>query len=132
MERLTRIRVPPGAGLTCTGQSLLSRAPGDGLALDSTGFHCGRSGGKQIRKETIQTPATMVLARLGVMIERYLTGRVTATYLSTLIAHKFKIDAVDIHTSVTSQPRHHTWPNIQTSRICLVLFCFVLFYAIAS
>lgn len=87
--------------------------------VELDGFQCCSKGGKQIRKDTIQTPATIVLARRGVMMDRYLTGRVTATYLSTLIAHRFNIDAVDIQTSVTSQPRHQIWPNIQTSSICV-------------
>lgn len=77
----------------------------------------GKSGGKQIRKETIQTKATIVLARREVIMLRYLTGRVTATYLSTLMAHRFRMEAVEIQTSVTSQPRHQISPNIQTSKI---------------
>lgn len=71
-----------------------------------------------MRKDTIHTLATIVLALRGVIIERYLTGRVTATYLSMLIAHKFNIDAVEIHTSVASHPRHQKSPKIHASSIC--------------
>lgn len=85
--------------------------------VDVDGFHCCNKGGKHMRKDTIQTAATIVLALGGVIIERYFTGLVTATYLSTLIAHRFKIDAVEIQTSVTSQPRHQILPKIQTSSI---------------
>lgn len=49
-------------------------------------------------------------------MDLYLTGRVTATYLSTLMAHKFNIEAVEIQTSATNQPRHHQLPKIQVSR----------------
>lgn len=43
-----------------------------------------------------------------------LPGRVTATYRSKEMAHKFNIEAVHIHTSTASQIRHHTSPNIHT------------------
>lgn len=85
------------------------------------GDHSGSSGGKQIRKLTIHTAATILLALLAVMIERYLTGRVTATYLSMLIAHRFSMLAVEIQTSVTSHPLHQTRPKIHTSSTCLVV-----------
>lgn len=58
------------------------------------------------------------LALLDVMILRYRTGLVTAKYRSTLIAHRFNIDAVESHTSITSQPKHQNSPNIQASRTC--------------
>lgn len=41
-------------------------------------------------------------------------GLVTATYLSREMAHKFKMEAVHIHTSTASHILHHTSPNIQT------------------
>lgn len=74
------------------------------------------SGGKETRNERIQTKAIIILARREVMMLLYLTGRVTAKYRSTLIAQRFRMEAVESQTSITSQPKHQKRPKIQTSR----------------
>lgn len=80
-------------------------------------FHPTR-GGKQIKKDRSQTAAMTIFARRPVIMDRYLTGRVTARYLSTEMAHKFRMDAVHIQTSTTSHPWHQISPKIQTSNTC--------------
>lgn len=61
-------------------------------------------------------PAIRDLARLVDIILGYVTGLVTATYRSSDMAHKFRMDAVHIQTSTANQILHHTSPNIQTCK----------------
>lgn len=68
--------------------------------------------GKQITNDSTQTPATKSLARLVDIMLGYVTGRVTATYRSNDMAHKFNIDAVHIHTSTANHILHHKSPKI--------------------
>lgn len=68
--------------------------------------------GKQMTNDSTQTPATNILARFVDMMLGYVTGRVTATYRSSEMAHRFRIDAVHIHTSKASHILHHKSPKI--------------------
>lgn len=72
------------------------------------------NGGKQIKNDNTHTAAMSILARLFDIILGYVTGLVTATYLSKEIAQRLSIDAVHIQTSNASHAEHQKSPNIQT------------------
>lgn len=76
-------------------------------------------GGKQMTKLSIQITAMSNLALIADMMLGYLTGLVTATYLSRDMAHRFSIEAVHIHTSTASHIWHLTSPKIHTWNKCI-------------
>lgn len=81
--------------------------------LASSSRHLSK-GGKQITKLSTHTLAMRILARPMDMMLGYVTGRVTATYLSSDMAQRFRMEAVHIHTSTASQMEHHRSPKIHT------------------
>lgn len=81
------------------------------------------NGGKQITNDNTHKPAINIFALECDIILGYVTGRVTATYRSNDMAHRFKILAVHIHTSMANQILHHKSPKIQT---CKNNFFFIL------
>lgn len=84
------------------------------LQLLTIEFFSPTSGGKQMTKLSTHSAAIKSLARECDIILGYVIGRVTATYRSREIAHRFKIDAVHIQTSSASHILHQTCPNIHT------------------
>ena len=49
------------------------------------------------------------------MMLGYLTGCVTAMYLSMLMATRLRMEELQVHTSTVSQVKHSFWPNTQVS-----------------
>lgn len=72
-------------------------------------------GGKQIRNDISQTTKITVLALRGVIIALYWIGFEIAMYLSTEMAQRLRMEAVQIQTSTTSHPWHQISPKIHTS-----------------
>lgn len=93
----------------------------DDLLLNPT------SGGRQMTNDNTHTPNTRSLARFVDIMLGYVTGRVTATYLSSEIAQRFRMDAVHIQTSSANQIWHQSSPKIQTlkKRRRIFIFLFV-------
>lgn len=72
-------------------------------------------GGQVISAELIHTMRIMVKANLfDLLFLEYLSGWVTARYLSTLMAHKLRMEAVHKRISRDTHMSHNTLPNFQT------------------